>query len=131
MAERGYDAYIYSDTDSCHLRLTPNDVSELAKFLKIDDYELGAWALECQWKRGKFLRQKCYLEQTMEDEIVCTVAGLPKQYAPLLTFDNFKIGMSTEDLDKEQMAELGIKPKLAYKHVKGGVVLQPTEFTIK
>ena len=131
MAERGYDAYIYSDTDSCHLKLTPNDVPELAKFLKIDDYELGAWALECQWKRGKFLRQKCYLEQTMEDEIVCTVAGLPKQYAPLLTFDNFKIGMSTEDLDKEQMAELGIKPKLAYKHVKGGVVLQPTEFTIK
>lgn len=131
MAERGYDAYIYSDTDSCHLKLSPNDVPELAKFLKIDDYELGAWALECQWKRGKFLRQKCYLEETMTDEIVCTVAGLPKQYAPLLTFDNFKIGMSTEDLDKHKMQELGIKPKLAYKHVKGGVVLQPTEFTIK
>ena len=131
MANRGYDAYIYSDTDSCHLKLSPNDLDELAKFIKIDDYELGAWAFECRWKRGKFLRQKCYLEETMDGEIVCTVAGLPKQYAPLLTFDNFRIGMTTEELDKEKMQELGIKPKLAYKHVEGGVVLQPTEFTIK
>ena len=130
-ANRGYDAYIYSDTDSCHLKLSPSDLDELAKFIKVDDYELGAWAFECRWKRGKFLRQKCYLEETMDDEIVCTVAGLPKQYAPLLTFDNFRIGMTTEELDKKKMQELGIKPKLAYKHVEGGVVLQPTEFTIK
>ena len=128
---KGYDAYIYSDTDSCHLKLTPDDVPALAKFLKIDDYELGAWALECEWQKGKFLRQKAYLEQTMDGEIVCTVAGLPKQYAPLLDFDSFKIGFSTEDLDKDKMRELGIKPKLSYKHVEGGVVLQPTEFTIK
>lgn len=128
---KGYDAYIYSDTDSCHLKLTPDDVPTLAKFLKIDDYELGAWALECEWRLGKFLRQKAYLEQTMDGEIVCTVAGLPKQYAPLLDFDSFKIGFSTEDLDKDKMRELGIKPKLSYKHVEGGVVLQPTEFTIK
>lgn len=131
MNTRGYDAYIYSDTDSCHLKLSPNDLDELAKFITVDDYELGAWAFECRWKRGKFLRQKCYLEETLNGEIVCTVAGLPKQYAPLLTFDNFRIGMTTEELDKQKMQELGIKPKLAYKHVKGGVVLQPTEFTIK
>lgn len=129
--EKGYDAYIYSDTDSCHLKLKPDDVKDLAKFLRIDDYALGAWALECEWRRGKFLRQKCYLEETMEGDIVCTIAGLPKAYAPLLTFDNFRIGFTTEELDKELMKKLNIKPKLAYKHVEGGVVLQPTEFTIK
>lgn len=131
MANRGHDAYIYSDTDSCHLNLSPNDVPALAKFIKVDDYELGAWALECRWKRGKFLRQKCYIEETMEGDIECTVAGLPKQYAPLLNFDNFRVGFTTEELDKQRMRDLGIKPKLAYKHVEGGVVLQPTEFTIK
>lgn len=128
---KGYDAYIYSDTDSCHLKLKPEDVKDLAKFLRIDDYALGAWALECEWRRGKFLRQKCYLEETMDGNIECTIAGLPKQYAPLLNFDNFRIGFTTEELDKQKMQELGIKPKLAYKHVEGGVVLQPTEFTIK
>ena len=128
---KGFDAYVYSDTDSIHCLLNRNDLKALSRFMKIDDYELGAWAFEAEWKRGKFLRQKCYIEQDYDGTISCTVAGLPKQYAPLINFDNFKVGFTTEELDHAKMVELGIKPKLAFKHVEGGVVLQPTEFTIK
>ena len=128
---KGFDAYVYSDTDSIHCLLNRNDLTALSRFMKIDDYELGAWAFEAEWRRGKFLRQKCYIEEDYNGEITCTVAGLPKQYSPLITFDNFNIGFTTESLDKQKMNELGIKPKLAFKHVKGGVILQPTEFTIK
>ena len=128
---KGYDAYVYSDTDSIHCLLDRDDLKELSKFMKIDDYELGAWAFEVEWQRGKFLRQKCYIEENMDGEIEVTVAGLPKTYAPLITFDNFRIGFNTGELDLNKIKELGIKQKLRYRHVDGGVVLQPTDFTIK
>lgn len=131
LEHKGYDAYVYSDTDSIHCLLDRDDLKELSKFMKIDDYELGAWAFEVEWKRGKFLRQKCYIEETMDGTIEVTVAGLPKTYAPLLNFDNFRIGFTTDELDQNLIKELGIKQKLRYRHVDGGVVLQPTDFTIK
>ena len=131
LQHKGYDAYVYSDTDSIHCLLKRDDLDALSKFMKIDDYELGAWAFEVEWKRGKFLRQKCYIEENMQGEIEVTVAGLPKTYAPLITFDNFRIGFTTDELDQEQIKALNIKQKLRYRHVDGGVVLQPTDFTIK
>lgn len=131
LEHKGYDAYVYSDTDSIHCLLDRNDLEDLSKFMKIDDYELGAWAFEVEWQRGKFLRQKCYIEENMDGQIEVTVAGLPKTYAPLINFNNFRIGFTTDELDQNQIKELGIKQKLRYRHVDGGVVLQPTDFTIK
>lgn len=131
LEHKGYDAYVYSDTDSIHCLLDRDDLEDLSQFMKIDDYELGAWAFEVEWRRGKFLRQKCYIEENMDGEIEVTVAGLPKTYAPLITFDNFRPGFSTDELDPEKIKELKIKQKLRYRHVDGGVVLQPTDFTIK
>ena len=72
-----------------------------------------------------------------------TVAGLPKYLSPLITFDNFKRGFSTENLTLDEMINLASKngatkeeikklhPKLTYKYVKGGVILADTDFTIK
>lgn len=131
LKHKGYDAYVYSDTDSIHCLLQREDLAELSKFMTIDDYELGAWAFECEWKRGKFLRQKCYIEENMDGVIEATIAGLPKTYAPLINFDNFTYGFTTDDLDQDKIKELNIKQKLRYRHVDGGVVLQPTYFTIK
>nr|DAI65265.1 MAG TPA: DNA polymerase [Caudoviricetes sp.] len=42
----------------------------------------------------------------------------------IVNFDNFKIGFTTENIETD------VK-KLTFKHVKGGVVLVDTEFTIK
>ena len=123
---------------------------ELKEFIDIDDYRLGAWKLESKFTKGKFIRQKCYIEEneiTEEEyykklndedydgniyekdgryfELNTTIAGLPKNLGKYINFDNFKIGFSIlkNDITKEH--------KLTYKHVKGGVMLVDTDFTIK
>lgn len=118
----GKDYYIYSDTDSIHLLEMSKE--ELASFVEIDDYKLGAWKMESTFVRGKYIRQKCYIELGEDDKLNVVVAGLPKNLGKYITFDNFKIGFTTENLDIE-------KKKLTFKHVKGGVLLVNTDFTIK
>ena len=117
------DYYIYSDTDSIHLRKLPEDL--LREFVDIDDYRLGAWKMESTFTRGKYLRQKCYIEENEEDGLNVTVAGLPKNLAKYVNFDNFEQGMSILAEDES------IDHKLTFKHVKGGVLLVDTDFTIK
>ena len=143
----GKDYYIYSDTDSIHMLELPEE--ELKQFVDIDDYKLGYWKLENRFKKAKFIRQKCYLEDLVlsEDEynkgiekendgtyskdengfyrLVATIAGLPKKLGKYVNFDNFEIGFSilANDLTKDH--------KLTYKHVDGGVMLVETDFTIK
>ena len=123
----GIDYYIYSDTDSIHLLNI--DENELSSFVDIDDYKLGAWKLESKFKRGKYLRQKCYIELGYDDRLNVTVAGLPKKLSPLVNFNNFNIGFTTENINDEKIKQTG--KKLTFKHVKGGVLLVDTDFTIK
>lgn len=127
----GEDLYLYSDTDSIHLRVLNHDedIKELESVMDVDDYRLGAWKLESEFQRGKYLRQKCYIEQDYEGVINVTVAGLPKKLSHLVNFDNFKIGFTTADFSDEEIGEAG--RKLTYKHVEGGVILADTDFTIK
>lgn len=120
--------FVYADTDSLHLVLNGEDEKEFLKNsgLDVDDYKLGAWKWESKFNKGKFLRQKCYMENSTEDienpnpeyELKITVAGMPKDCYPYVTFDNFKIGAS-------------YKGKKQPKMVKGGVVLTEIDFTIK
>lgn len=148
----GEDYYIYSDTDSIHMKALPEE--ELKKFVDIDDYRLGAWKLESRWNRGLFIRQKCYIENqeieekeyinamndeelTKEDKkmynkendkyykLNVTIAGLSAHLHKYVNFDNFTkgFGVYANDETKEH--------KLTYKHVKGGVLLVDTDFTIK
>lgn len=141
----GEDFYIYSDTDSIHLRLVneKEDIEDLSKEMDIDDYKLGAWKPESRFIRGAYIRQKCYIEESPEHQLNVTIAGFPKELAPLMTFDNFKIGFTTDGLTLDDMIKQAhqngasleqiskIKHKLRYKHVKGGVILQDTAFTLK
>lgn len=118
----GVDKYVYSDTDSIHCLF--DDDTELKSIIEIDDYKLGAWKEESKFKKGKYLRQKCYIELGYDDELNVTVAGLPKKLSSLINFDNFNVGFTTENIKTENK-------KLTYKHVKGGVMLVETDFTIK
>ena len=143
----GEDYYIYSDTDSIHLKYLSEE--ELKDFVDIDDYRLGAWKIEERAKRGKYIRQKCYIQDLYISEeeyeegikgdasecytkdengfycLKCTVAGLPKSLGKYINFENFEEGFNilADDTSKEH--------KLTYKHVKGGVLLVDTDFTIK
>lgn len=110
------DYYIYSDTDSIHTLFTDTEI--LSDFVDIDDYRLGAWKLESQFIKGKYLRAKSYIEMSPEGKLNCTVAGLPKNLGDLVDFDNFKIGNSYFG-------------KMIPLHVKGGLVLKPDYFTIR
>ena len=127
--QHGVDAYVYSDTDSIHATLSKSDVELLCDIIDIDDFRLGAWKHESSFKRAKFIRQKCYIEQDYDDTINVTIAGFPKKLGHLITFDNFKIGFTTEGLSDEEIGPAG--RKLRYKHVNGGVVLVDTDFTLK
>lgn len=124
MKKYGKDLYIYSDTDSIHCLFDENE--DLSEVLEIDDYKLGAWKLESKFKKGKYLRQKCYIELDYNEKLNVTVAGLPKKLSDIITFENFDYGFTTENIDMEKD-----KKKLTYKHVKGGVLLVETDFTIK
>lgn len=119
----GFDAYVYSDTDSIHCLLGDEDIEELSKTMKIDEYKLGYWKLESRFSRGKYIRQKCYIEE-FDGELNVTIAGLPKRLGKYLNFDNFEVGLTIRGSEVD-------KPKLRYYHTKGGVVLVPTDFTIK
>ena len=98
---------------------------ELKSFINIDDYILGYWKLESKFKRGKFIRQKCYIEEDYEDKLNVTVAGMPEKLHKYVTFDNFKVGFSLLANDNVE------DHKLTYKHVNGGVLLVETDFTIQ
>lgn len=119
----GFDAYVYSDTDSIHCLMKLPDLRAMRKELDIDDYKLGAWKIESSFCRAKFLRQKCYIEEG-EDGLNVTVAGLPKRLGKYVNFENFEIGFTTEGMQIDEH-------KLSYKQVKGGVLLIDTDFTIK
>ena len=121
------DYYIYSDTDSIHM--LDMNINKLKEVIEIDDYKLGAWKLESEFKKGKYIRQKCYIELGFDDILNVTVAGLPKKLSPLINFENFNVGFTTENIPDEKIKQTG--KKLTFKHVKGGVLLVDTDFTIK
>lgn len=112
--------FIYADTDSLHC-ISPNH--ELPECLEIDDFKMGAFKYEGKFKKGKFLRQKCYIEELSkphkeEYNLKITVAGMPETCYQYVNFSNFKIGAT-------------YKGKLEPQRVPGGVILGDVDFTIK
>lgn len=110
----GVDMYVYSDTDSITTTLPINEVK---MFCNIDDTKLGYWKHENTFTRAKFIRQKTYLKE-IDGEIHITCAGMPKSCYDYVEWESFKEGFSCEG-------------KLRFSHIKGGVKLVPTVFTIK
>lgn len=110
----GKDLYCYSDTDSIHTLLP---IDELTKFCDIDPVRLGAWKHESTFTKARFVRQKTYLEM-IDDEVHITCAGMPKDCYKYVEWEKFKEGFTCGG-------------KLTFKHVKGGVKLVETFFTIK
>lgn len=111
----GKDLFYYSDTDSIHSGLTAEEVKEL---FKISDTELGAFKIEAEFKQAKFIKQKCYIEKLKDNSINIVCAGMPKTCYQYVEWETFKEGFKC-------------KGKLAYRHVKGGVILEDTTFTIR
>lgn len=92
-------------------------IEELEKICDIDNVKLGYWKHEGFATKAKFLRQKCYIEK-INDNMKITCSGMPKTCYDYVDWENFKIGFTCPG-------------KLTFNHVKGGVKLVETEFTIR
>lgn len=125
-AQSCYDRFMYCDTDSLHL-----EGWELPSNLEIDKVKLGAWKHESSFIRARYLRSKCYLEETLNNSFYMpdkniygntyykiTCAGMPKECYENVTWENFVMGQE-------------FKGKLRMKHVKGGICLVDTPFSLK
>jgi hypothetical protein len=138
-AQTVYDRFMYADTDSLHLLGT-----EMPTNLEISSTDLGKWKHESTFKRARYLRQKCYVEELIINEkkynkyiaenpetkhlanyidgeyllTNITCAGMPNKCYEYVTWDNFTVGSSYQG-------------KLQPVHVKGGIVLRDIDFTIK
>ena len=111
-AQAVYDRFIYADTDSLHL-IGP----DLPEGLEIHPTKLGAWDHEGTFTKARFLRAKTYME-TFDGKNKVTCAGMPDNVKQGVTYENFHYGAT-------------FPGKLLPKRVKGGIVLEAVDFTIK
>ena len=139
----------YADTDSIHCDLAPSEIEGI----RVDDNDFCAWKLESCWDEALFIRQKTYVEHVTHEDLKpiaepyynIKCAGMPEnckqlflksmagvsedelsQYKPNTqeflkqkrTLDDFKIGLT-------------IPEKLLPRVIKGGVILEETNFTLR
>lgn len=125
--ETGHSRYLYSDTDSIHL-----SGFEYPNCIDIDSRQLGKWKHESSFERARFLQAKRYIEDEILTDnghlmvngygdyltkLKITCAGMPANCYSQVTWENFKQGMVYTG-------------KLIPKTVEGGILLQPTEFSM-
>lgn len=125
-AQKLGERFIYADTDSLHI------VGTESVDIDIDPVELGKWKHEGDFKKGRFIRAKTYIEEIclndkgkecrlgeeVNTKIKVTCAGMNDKIKQKVTFDNFILGQVFHG-------------KLVPKVVPGGVVLVEDYFTIK
>lgn len=123
-AELCGDRFIYADTDSVHIK-----GYEPVEGLNVDEYRLGAFKLEEKFIRGKFIRQKTYLEvykKGDKEKINLKCCGMPRKLQETVTEEDFKEEAVFDHNKNDRFA-----PKLMPKVVPGGVILKETTFQIK
>ena len=126
--KHGEDPWIYSDTDSIGLCLPIEDLAELDKEIELDDAIMGAWKVEKVFSNARFLHSKCYMIVDYSGIPHATVAGMPRDLASRLRFDQFRIGFTTESMKDDP--ELEKLMSLRSRSVPGGVILEPTAYSI-
>ena len=109
-----FDKFVYGDTDSIYY--LSDKIPDIFKDI-VDDKKMGFWKYEGYYPRFKALKAKCYIKE-VNGKINVKVSGCPKECASKINFDNFQIGLKLEDCKK-------VKRK-----VKGGIVIDTTDFTI-
>lgn len=115
--------FIYADTDSVHIEgLEIPDIN-------IDENKLGYYKLEYKFTKARYIKGKTYLEEEENGKIHKTICGCPDRTKEIIDFSNFNTMFTlTEQNGLEYYNKYG---KLVPKRVKGGVILKPTEFSIK
>ncbi len=121
-SQANYGIFCYADTDSMHC-------TGEAVGIEMDMKKLGAWKRESDWSSAIFIRAKTYAEfiRARDGEKVyphweITCAGMPERSKKLFLethpITDFKYG-------------LVVGGKLVPKNIKGGVILEEREFTLR
>lgn len=111
--EYNSNRFIYCDTDSIYLK-----GSEFPKFMDIDPKRIGAWGYEGHYKKGKFLKAKCYMKTFDDGTLDKKICGASQGVKEMINYDNFNYGLKIDGC------------KLISCKVTGGIVLKATGFTI-
>lgn len=123
--------FIYADTDSIHCDLSADQFVGI----KVDARDFCCWKLESSWDTAIFARQKTYIEHVVAEDLVpienpywnVKCAGMPdrckKQFTDGMAdgtyqLTDFKVGLT-------------LTGKLTPKRIKGGVILQDTEYCMR
>lgn len=137
----------YADTDSIHCDLPPEKIVGI----RVDDNDFCAWKLESCWDIAKFIRQKTYVEHVTHEDLKpieepyynVKCAGMPDScknlYLKSMSGDYDASAYNKEELEflkKKRTLDdftygLTIPGKLLPKVIKGGVILEDTEFTLR
>ena len=118
------ERFIYADTDSVHIIGV-----EPVEGMDVDEYRLGAFKLEQTFIRGRFIRQKTYMEiykRGEQEKMNLKCCGMPDKLKRSLTESDFVEGAIFDHSRDERFA-----PKLMPQVVPGGVILKETTFQIK
>lgn len=144
-AQKNYNSFIYADTDSIHKLDTEKFTG------KIHKSDLLCWKHESSWKKGKFIRQKTYIEVIKPDKpprfkfyhiyygnyfklsqklyikikrraMDIKCAGMSEKAK-----DYFALHCNINDFDYGLECEGNLKPK----RVKGGTVLVETPYKMR
>lgn len=116
--QNNYTRFIYSDTDSLHC------IGDPSEFVgAVHDTRYGAYKIESTWKRGKFVRQKTYIEEFNDGFYNICCAGMTEKQK-----DIFRQNHDFNDFAPGLVIHGG---KLLPKRVKGGIILQEVDFTLK
>lgn len=137
--------FIYADTDSIHCDI---DESELID-VPTHPNAFNHWSIECNWDIAIFHRQKTYVEhivkedgENVEPHYKITCAGMPKYCKELLvhSFEGTLPEKCTEEEKDFVLTERDIRSfttglvvpsKLRPKRLRGGIVLEKTDFTMR
>ena len=106
----------YVDTDSLHIGEYAGVKPSFVGAVNQRDY--GCWKKEGEFVKGKYLRQKTYVEERADGSLNVCACGCPVGAKKYVTFDNFKLGAEYPG-------------KLSQQIVPGGCILQESTFTVR
>ena len=145
--ERGF---IYADTDSIHCDLEVEDFIDVP----IHETKFCHWKIENTWDKAIFVRQKTYIEHTIEENLhpidnpyyLVKCSGMPQHCKDLfvhsieqdISQDEYnKLTESGKSFvsEKRELTDfkvgLRVPEKLTPKRIEGGTLLVNTEYTMR
>lgn len=137
-AQANYNTFCYADTDSIHCLAKPEDI----KGVELHNSEFGRWKCEAEFTEAAFIKQKTYIEKTIEGyRIRC--AGMPEKSKELF-IKSITRDFNSEDFTEEEKEFLKkerslkdfkrgliVPGRLKPKRITGGVILVNCSFEIR